>query len=329
MEQKYNCELIKDLLPLYRDGICSTFSRTVVEEHLQECENCARIMAQLKNDDLETKLVQEKDNILKTHFKKERKLTFFIGISTACLLMIPVIVCLICNLAIGHGLDWFFIVLTALLVTASITVVPLMAGEHAALWTLGSFTLSLLLLFLSICLYTGGDWFFLASVPVLFGLSVLFMPYVIRKLTLPAPFTRHKALLVMAWDTLLLYAVIVVCGFHASSLDYWHNALQITSFCLLLPWAMFFIIRYAKLQNMVRAGICCILIGLFTMTANFVVAFILQDTERLLAFRPEHILFGDEVYNTVIGVILILTGVILAINGLIRQRRRQPEDTAR
>ena len=326
MEQKYNCELIQDLLPLYRDGICSTFSRTVVEEHLQECENCARIVAQLKNDDLETKLVQEKDNILKTHFKKERKLTFFIGISTACLLMIPVIVCLICNLAIGHGLDWFFIVLTALLVTASITVVPLMAGEHAALWTLGSFTLSLLLLLLTISLYTDGDWFFLASVPVLFGLSVLFTPYVIRKLTLPAPFARHKALLVMIWDTLLLYAVIVVCGFHASSPDYWHNALQITSFCLLLPWAMFLIIRYAKLQSMVKAGLCTLLTGIFVMTANFAVAFILQDTKRLLAFRPERILFGDEVYNTVIGVILVLTGIVLTVTGIIRQSAKHSAD---
>lgn len=326
MEQKYNCELIQDLLPLYRDGICSTFSRTVVEEHLQECENCARIIAQLKNDDLETKLVQEKDNILKTHFKKERKLTFFIGISTACLLMIPVIVCLICNLAIGHGLDWFFIVLTALLVTASITVVPLMAGEHAALWTLGSFTLSLLLLFLTICLYTGGDWFFLASVPVLFGLSVLFMPYVIRKLPLPALFACHKALLVMIWDTLLLYAVIVVCGFHASSPAYWHNALQITSFCLLLPWAMFLIIRYAKLQHIVKTGLCTLLTGIFVMTANFAVAFILQDTKRLFTFRPERILFGDEVYNTVIGVILVLTGIVLTVTGIIRQSAKHSAD---
>lgn len=326
MEQKYNCELIKDLLPLYRDGICSTFSRTAVEEHLQECGDCARIMDQLKNNDLETKLVREKDNILKTHFKKERKLTFFIGISTACLLMIPVIVCLICNLAIGHGLDWFFIVLTALLLTASVTVVPLMVPEHTALWTLGSFTVSLLLMLLTICLYTDGNWFFLASVPTLFGLSVLFMPYIIRKLPLPAPLSRHKALLVMAWDTLLLYAVIAVCGFHASSPAYWHNALQVTSFCLLLPWAMLLIIRYAKLRSMVKAGLCTLLTGIFMMTANFTVALIIQDTERLSAFRPEHILFGDEVYNTVIGVILVLTGIVLTAAGFIRQSAKHSAD---
>ena len=77
MEQKYNCELIQDLLPLYRDGICSTFSRTVVEEHLPECKDCSQILEQLKNDDLETELIEEKNHILKAYFKRERKRTFF------------------------------------------------------------------------------------------------------------------------------------------------------------------------------------------------------------------------------------------------------------
>lgn len=327
MEQKYNCELIQDLLPLYRDGICSAFSRTVVEDHLRECQNCSRIMDQLKNDAPEKELVREKNSILKAHFKRERKLTFAIGAFTAGILMIPVIVCLICNLAIGHGLDWFFIVLTALLVTASVTVVPLMAPEHTALWTLGAFTLSLLLLLFTICLYTGGNWFFLASVPALFGLSVLFMPYVIRKLPLPAPFSGHKALLVMVWDSFLLYAVIVVCGFHAASPDYWRSALPITSFCLLLPWMLFLIIRYAKLQFMVKAGLSAVLIGVFTMSANYVIAVIIRDANRLANFAPERILLGDEAYNTIIGIILILTGLILTAIGLVRQHMKHPENS--
>lgn len=322
MEQKYNCELIQDLLPLYRDGICSAFSRTVVEEHLPECKDCSRIMEQLKNDEPETELIEEKNHILNTHFKKERKRTFLIGIGAAGILMIPVIVCLICNLAIGHGLDWFFIVLTALLVTASIIVVPLIVPDHTGLWTLGSFTVSLLLLLLSTCLYNGGDWFFLASVPVLFGLSVVFMPYVIRKLPLPAPLAGHKALLVMIWDTLLLYAVITVCGFHTASPDYWRQALQITTWCALLPWAMLFIIRYTKLQVLVKIGLCAVLVGIFTTCTNYVIALILRDTERLLYFSPERIFVGDEVYNTVLGILAILTGLVLTAAGFIRQHKK-------
>ena len=90
--------------------------------------------------------------------------------------------------------------------------------------------------------------FFLAAVPVLFALSVLFMPLIVRYLPLSGPFARHRALLVMGWDTLWLYGVIVVCGFHTAVADYWRIALQITSFCALLPWALFLIIRYTKLS---------------------------------------------------------------------------------
>lgn len=34
------CNVIRDLLPLYYDGVCSEESRTAVEKHLSECESC-------------------------------------------------------------------------------------------------------------------------------------------------------------------------------------------------------------------------------------------------------------------------------------------------
>ena len=35
-----SCEIIKDLLPLYHDGVCSNESKVMVEEHLIHCESC-------------------------------------------------------------------------------------------------------------------------------------------------------------------------------------------------------------------------------------------------------------------------------------------------
>lgn len=37
---KISCEIIKDLLPLYHDGVCSNDSRTMVDEHLAYCDSC-------------------------------------------------------------------------------------------------------------------------------------------------------------------------------------------------------------------------------------------------------------------------------------------------
>jgi len=40
---KVNCDIIKDLLPLYNDNICSDGSRTAVMEHLQNCKSCMEL----------------------------------------------------------------------------------------------------------------------------------------------------------------------------------------------------------------------------------------------------------------------------------------------
>lgn len=38
---KLPCEIVRDLLPLYQDGLCSPGSRQAVEEHLKQCPDCA------------------------------------------------------------------------------------------------------------------------------------------------------------------------------------------------------------------------------------------------------------------------------------------------
>lgn len=324
MEKKYNCEVIQDLLPLYQDNVCSTSSSAIVESHLAECPDCSKIAEKLKNHNVEKQLIHEKDSVLSAHFKSERKKTFTIGLWTSAILMIPVIVCLICNLAIGHGLDWFFIVLTALLMTASITVVPLMVREHTGLWTLGSFIGSLLLLLLTICIYTGGNWFLIAAVPALFGLSVVFMPYVVYNLPLTAPLTSCKGLLVMIWDTVWLYAVIVVCGLYTGYPGYWRIALEITTFCLLLPWILFVIIRYASIHALIKAGICTLITGIFCANINSVIALILKKPQLPIVIS-ELVFWNDTAINVATSfatlLITVPVGIILIVCGCIRQHK--------
>lgn len=38
---KYPCNLVRDLLPLYLDSVCSAESREIVEKHLESCPECA------------------------------------------------------------------------------------------------------------------------------------------------------------------------------------------------------------------------------------------------------------------------------------------------
>ena len=101
---RYECEMIQDLLPLYQDNVCSTSSKKIVEEHVTNCENCRNMLQLLKSTAYEEFLEKEKNVVLDAHAKKERRRSLTIGLAMVGVLMVPVIVCLICNLAIGHAL---------------------------------------------------------------------------------------------------------------------------------------------------------------------------------------------------------------------------------
>ncbi len=48
---KYPCDMIRDLLALYVDDVCSAGSRKTVEEHLAECEDCRNWFVAMKEAD--------------------------------------------------------------------------------------------------------------------------------------------------------------------------------------------------------------------------------------------------------------------------------------
>ena len=317
---KYICDVIRDLLPLYQDQVCSAESTRVVRAHLEECDECRKMAEKLADVNVDNTLKEECDNVVGKHIRRERRRSVLVGTALAGILMIPVIVCLICNIAVGHSLDWFFIVLTALLVFASLTVVPLVVEEKRGLITILSFAVSLILMLFTICIYARGTWFPIVAVAVLFGLAVVFLPYVVCQLFRSDKF-RHKGLVVMVADTALLYALIVLCGGRMT-------ALAVTSFCILLPWAMFLVIRYLGVNGLIRAGICTILVGIFVAVVNDVLAWILREPE--IAYLKYANLFEWSNWVTINGniyviifMVAVLVGVGLMIGGFVRSRRRK------
>ena len=47
---KIPCEIIRDLLPLYKDDICSEKSRNAIEEHIKECESCRTYLKKMEGE---------------------------------------------------------------------------------------------------------------------------------------------------------------------------------------------------------------------------------------------------------------------------------------
>ena len=78
---KTSCNVIKDLLPLYHDGVCSRESRELVEEHLKECEECRM---ELKNYSKSEQIITNMNETNAMHsaaeeWKKSKLLSFLKG----------------------------------------------------------------------------------------------------------------------------------------------------------------------------------------------------------------------------------------------------------
>ena len=329
---KYSCEMIQDLLPLYHDEACSEASKKTVEEHLTECIECNVIAKRMKDYTYENTLHEERNQVVERHTKKVMRKSVIVGISVASVLMIPILVTFIVNLATGRTLDWFFIVLFSLLTVASITVVPLVMPEKKFLWSIGTFTATLLLLLLTINIFTGGGWFFIAAVSVIFGLSVIFLPIAIYQVPLKGFFTNHKGLLVMLMNTVLLYLLIITIGLYTGSAGYWRPALMITSGMIVFPWLIFGIIRYLeairhlKVNGFIKAGLCILVAGTISTLANSYISFIL-GREWILGIGHANLSdwSSSTLINANIDLIILLSAVMLGgiflVIGWIRRKK--------
>lgn len=174
------CDVIQDLLPLYADEACSEASRGLVEEHLKECAVCREMAEELMHTEIESELHRERESVLRYGVRQFRRRTAAVGSAVSGAFTLPILICLVAALVRGPSLSWVSLVMAGLCVLASLTVVPIMVPEDKAFWTFCAFCASLVLLLGVVCLYTHGDWFRIASGAALFGLSVVFLPFVIK-----------------------------------------------------------------------------------------------------------------------------------------------------
>lgn len=320
---QYQCDMIRDLLPLYCDEACSKDSREVVEEHLKECELCSKMLDRMQDQSCDDCLQQEKEMIMGSYIKNVKKKAAAVLLGVVGMTLF---VCLTVNIATGNAVDWFFIVLTALMLLVSITAVPLLAVDKKGLWTFGSFTVSLQLLLMVCCLYSGGNWFFIACISTLLGMAVVFLPFVIKDIPIKGFSQQHKGLILLGIDTVLLYLLIIVCGIYSSSGAYWKPAFVITTISVSFVWSLFVVIRYGKANGFIKSGICVILTGIFEASFNGIIEWALGSTMRIRMFGARLGSWNsDALINANIDLLIFITccaiGGALLLFGMLRRKK--------
>ena len=70
---KYQCEVIKDLMPLYVDDVCSKESKKIIEEHLEICDSCKQYYDAMKSSDNSIVSEDKNNEILADSLQKVKK----------------------------------------------------------------------------------------------------------------------------------------------------------------------------------------------------------------------------------------------------------------
>lgn len=82
------CDIIKDLLPLYLDKVCSEDSKRAVEEHIATCENCRKELEAYRSDITTTDNGgEEVIRKLSSHWKKTKRASLFTGVLVMAVLI--------------------------------------------------------------------------------------------------------------------------------------------------------------------------------------------------------------------------------------------------
>ena len=185
------------------------------------------MLARIRENEIENHLAAEKEDVIRYQKKKFGRRSAAVGTVIAWILMIPVVICLFLNRLEGGRLDWFFVVVAGLAVAASVIVVPLMVPENKLFWTFCAFCASTVLLLAVTCIYSHGDWFFIAASAFLFGMALFFLPFAIRAKPLRPYVPERKAFTVVAVDV-ALFAVMMECiNIHNNGLGFWRGAVLV------------------------------------------------------------------------------------------------------
>lgn len=229
MERELACEIVKDLLPLYVDGIVSDVSKKSIENHLEHCTDCKELYDDMAfHLEMETPPTEVSD--VKRFLKKTKKMYLLYGLGG--LSFIAILVCLIVDIAVNKGITWSLIAGSSCLFADTLIYALSTCKKNKGCITMAVISIGtfFLLFVIQITRYylmgTGTFWLFRYGLPILLlWLLVLWPPVLTRT------FLKWNI-----WDCLALLMLLVIVGNYATKLitgDYvWNDVRHMHGFAV-------------------------------------------------------------------------------------------------
>ena len=211
MNKELECEIIKDLLPLYVDRMVSDVTKERIEGHLQYCKECTE-MYQNMDFNLEEEKQSSEVQDVKKFLKKTKKMYFLYGLGG--LSFIALIICMIVDLSINKGVTWSLIVASSILFTNALMYTILVCTKNKAYMTMSVVSIGtvVLLFIIQISKYylmnIGTLWIFRYGFPImLLWLGGIWIP-IICKCTFKW----------QVWDCIAVFMIMVIIGNYVTKL---------------------------------------------------------------------------------------------------------------
>lgn len=240
---------------------------------------------------------------------------------------VAVVACFVCNLAIFHTLDWFWIVLASLMLAFSFTNLPFLIRRNRLPVCLGAATGSLFLLLLSCWLFAGGWWIMGGAAITAVCLALPWSWWAIWRF-----YGKHLPVLFMAVFSVWVFALLAVIRAFTGGDWLLGFACPIAALSVGYSWLYFAAIYALPAGPWLKAGACSLLTALALPTVNTAIAALLPgqkvvtwrdyfDWSRLMTHEN---VGGDSWVNVLVFAILLGVSVILlAVGAAMEVRRRK------
>lgn len=291
--------------------------------------------------ELITASIDNKTRKEKQQAKKWRTLSFSWNLFFYIAYALVLITCFICNLAISKTLSWFWIVFCALLLSFSFTNLPRLIKKHKLiLLPLCEFA-SLCLLLGTCCIYSHGNWFYIASLSVLLGLTIIFVPIYISKYKTFEKIKKYNDFVSIGIDFIVLNILLIAIDLYTTNKNpenthwYLHTALPIV-IVIYLILNLLLTIRFLKTNKLLKTSIILLLINFFCyVTPLFITStnpYVQSELNSLNIFRANFLNWQRELsieqnIHCIISLTLLTLTIIFFISGLILHFKRKKNRT--
>ena len=225
--------------------------------------------------ELITASVDNKSREEKKQAKKWRTLSFSWSLFFYTAYGLALIPCFICNLAINKTLSWFWIVVSSLILSFTLTNLPKLIKKHKLLiLPVAMYSAFVLLLGVS-AIYTNGDWFIIPVLAVLLALVIVFVPIYISKYKCFEKIRKFNDFISIFIDfvmlNIFLIATDIYCVINNYSANHWYFniAFPITLLCYLIL-NLFMCVRFLKINKLLKTSLILYFIDLLYFIVPFI-----------------------------------------------------------